>query len=400
LVSMAKLMSVSTPRPLRVAVVLDAVSPWHVGGRETRLQQLIDHLPPGEVDLTIVTMKWWVTPPDGPVSYWAVCRNDGMYATGRRSIAQSLKWACGTAKLVTRHFDVIDADQMPLLHIPFVRLAAWLRRTPLVITWHEWWGLATWREYMGTTGLISAVVERVARRLPRYNIVTSQQLADKITATGVSSRKQVVVPNAVDRAALAQVTASADAPDIVYVGRFVKQKRPDVVVAAVAELVRRGRHVRVTMVGHGPMGPDIDAAIAEAGLSEVITRIDRIDDPQELWGLMKGAAVVLAPSDREGFGLVAAESLAMGTPVVTSTHRDNAAALLVSDGVTGSCCGVDDIDGYATACEKWLDQPRNSAAISEAFWAAHRELDWAESSKRWLEVLRATAERRPVPPLT
>jgi len=163
---------------------------------------------------------------------------------------------------------------------------------------------------------------------------------------------------------------------------------------------RRGRHVRVTMVGHGPMGPDIDAAIAEAGLSEVITRIDRIDDPQELWGLMKGAAVVLAPSDREGFGLVAAESLAMGTPVVTSTHRDNAAALLVSDGVTGSCCGVDDIDGYATACEKWLDQPRNSAAISEAFWAAHRELDWAESSKRWLEVLRATAERRPVPPLT
>ena len=397
---MAKLSCMTSKHPLRVAVVLDAVSPWHMGGRETRLQQLIDHLPPGEVDLTIVTMKWWSTAPVGPVSYWAVCRNDGMYATGRRSITQSLTWAVGTAKLATRRFDVIDADQMPLLHIPFVRLAAWLRRTPLVITWHEWWGLATWRDYMGTTGLISAVVERVARRLPRYNIVTSQQLADKITATGVPSRKQVVVPNAVDRAALAQVTASSGAPDILYVGRLVRQKRPDVVVATVAELVRRGRHPRVTMVGHGPMGAEIDAAIATAGLSDVITRIDRIDDAQELWGLMKGATVVLAPSDREGFGLVAAESLAMGTPVVTSTHRDNAAALLISDGVTGSLCGVDDIAGVASAVEYWLEQPRDPSAISGVFWTAHRELDWVESSKRWLEVLRATAERRPVPPLS
>lgn len=389
----------SKRHPLRVAVVLDAVSPWHVGGRETRLQQLMDHLPPGEVDLTIVTMKWWSETPAGPPTYWAVCPNDGMYATGRRSISQSLKWAVGTAKLVTRRFDVIDADQMPLLHLPVVRLAAWLRRTPLVITWHEWWGVATWREYMGTTGLLSAVVERLARRLPRYNIVTSSQLADKITATGVSARHQVVVPNAVDRAALATVTAPADAPDIVYVGRFVKQKRPDVVVATVAELVRRGRHPRVTMVGHGPMEAEITAAISAAGLENIITRRDRIDDPQELWGLMKGAAVVLAPSDREGFGLVAAESLAMGTPVVTSNHRDNAAALLIDEGVTGSVCAVDDIAGFASAVETWWDRHDESSRISNEFWASHPELDWAQSSRRWLEVLRATAERRPVPPL-
>jgi len=386
----------TSPPPLRVAVVLDAVSPWHVGGRETRLQQLIDHLPEGQVELTIVTMKWWDREPQGPITYWAVCRNDGMYATGRRSITQALKWAFGTAKLVTRRFDVIDADQMPLLHLPIVRLAAWLRRTPMVITWHEWWGLATWREYMGSTGLVSAVVERLARRLPRYNIVTSQQLADKITATGVSARRQVVVPNAVDRAALAHVTASPHAPDILYVGRFVRQKRPEVVVATVAELVRRGRRPRVTMVGHGPLGDEIDRAIAQAGLRDVITRIDHIGDAQELWGLMKGAGVVLAPSDREGFGLVAAESLAMGTPVVTSTHRDNAIGRLVNDGITGSRCRVDDIDAYASACELWLDRPRGGSAISDALWAAHPELDWAESSRRWVEVLRATAERRPV----
>jgi glycosyltransferase involved in cell wall biosynthesis len=150
------------------------------------------------------------------------------------------------------------------------------------------------------------------------------------------------------------------------------------------------------MVGRGPLESDIDAQIAGAGLHKYITRIDRIDDSAHLWALMKGAGVVLAPSDREGFGLVAAESLALGTPVVTSTHRDNAAALLVTPSVTGSIVAVDDIEGFATEVARWLDAPGDAAAISEYFWAQHPECDWAVSARRWLEVLRATAERRTV----
>jgi glycosyltransferase involved in cell wall biosynthesis len=50
---------------------------------------------------------------------------------------------------------------------------------------------------------------------------------------------------------------------------------------------------------------------------------------------MKGASVLAFPSHREGFGMVALEALACGTPVVTSDHADNFARSLVIEGVNG-----------------------------------------------------------------
>ena len=40
-----------------------------------------------------------------------------------------------------RHrFDVVEADAIPFLPLGPVRLVCWLRRRPMVTTWHEFWG--------------------------------------------------------------------------------------------------------------------------------------------------------------------------------------------------------------------------------------------------------------------
>lgn len=53
---------------------------------------------------------------------------------------------------------------------------------------------------------------------------------------------------------------------------------------------------------------------------------------------MKSARMLVLPSIREGFGLVAIEANACGIPVVTTSHPENAARDLIRDGHNGLLC--------------------------------------------------------------
>lgn len=61
----------------------------------------------------------------------------------------------------------------------------------------------------------------------------------------------------------------------------------------------------------------------------------------------RNADALLFPSRLEGFGLVAAEAMACGLPVVAS--RSSALSELIEDGVTGRLCTPGDVAGFADA---------------------------------------------------
>ncbi|MFC7574277.1 glycosyltransferase [Klenkia terrae] len=68
----------------------------------------------------------------------------------------------------------------------------------------------------------------------------------------------------------------------------------------------------------------------------------------------ENAAVVLAPSLAEGFGLPAAEALDLGTPLVTSTD----AALVEVSGDRAEHLDAADVHGWAAAALAHLGRPR------------------------------------------
>ena len=103
---------------------------------------------------------------------------------------------------------------------------------------------------------------------------------------------------------------------LVTATRLSKEKRPDLAVAAVAELVRRRRRVRLVVAGDGPLRGRLEHAAR--GLPVVFA--GHVAGRDRVARLLSAADVVLAPGPVETFGLAALEALACGTPVVVSRH--------------------------------------------------------------------------------
>jgi D-inositol-3-phosphate glycosyltransferase len=143
----------------------------------------------------------------------------------------------------------------------------------------------------------------------------------------------------------AQLGVDQDAKVILFVGRIQPLKAPDVLIRAVAEMIRRdpARRPRLQLILIGsPSGPDAEWSATLTPLARDLGVDDltllRPHSPRaELFRWYCAADVVGVPSHNESFGLVALEAQACGRPVVATdvgglrhAVRDQATGLLVA----------------------------------------------------------------------
>lgn len=106
-----------------------------------------------------------------------------------------------------------------------------------------------------------------------------------------------------------------------------------------------------------------------AGLDELnrppnMHDIGRLHDDAAVVAAMHAADALLFPSRSEGFGLVAAEAMACGIPVIST--RGSSLIEVVKDGVTGFLCPQDDVNEYVAAIRKLAADEALYACIATA----------------------------------
>jgi D-inositol-3-phosphate glycosyltransferase len=173
-----------------------------------------------------------------------------------------------------------------------------------------------------------------------------------------------------------QLGLKADEPVVLYVGRFAPLKGVDRLLEAVACLVRGRGVFRLMIVGgdgeHTPASRELKRLSRHFGIADSVKFAGRVD--QESLPLYYSAADVVAlPSHYESFGLVALESLACGTPVVTTPV--GAMESIIRQGETGWVVHDASPPILATAIEALL--PRAKAVSVDAIRAS--VLDWSWS---------------------
>ena len=242
--------------------------------------------------------------------------------------------------------DVVHAHVTLPAGFAAVLAGRWTRR-PVVITEHR--------------GPFSALMEtprdrfkvRFALKHADAVIAVSRALAGEMTAQGVG-RHIEIVPNLVDvlRFRFSPTTRRPGEPYRLLFAGILRDhnKNLPVLLHALAKLSVNGDAHRLTIVGDGELRKECEQLASELGIAAKCRFLGAVS-PDELAREMVNCDLFVLPSRAETFGIVAAEAMAVGRPVV-ATRCGGPEDILTPE--TGLLVPVDDpvalADAIARVC--------------------------------------------------
>jgi glycosyltransferase involved in cell wall biosynthesis len=200
--------------------------------------------------------------------------------------------------------------------------------------------------------------------------VISSPLVSRVERLGVGADRITVLPMPVSAERFAPPIHEVRHPGrLLFVGRLIERKGAEYAVRAVAELRRRGRAVRLTIIGDGPERTKLVALVAELGIGDVVDLAgalphDAIADHYRTASMLLMPAVTDWKGEQEGFGMVLVEAMASDLPIVAT--RSGGIPDVVTDGQTGLLVPERDPAALAGAAARLLDDPAFATRLAEA----------------------------------
>jgi len=130
-------------------------------------------------------------------------------------------------------------------------------------------------------------------------------------------------------------------------------KNPQTIIQACGLLAKRSVPFKLLVAGDGAMLSDLQELAVNLGVADRIHWLGYCADPAPLF---QASDIFVLASTGEAFGLVLAEAMACGVPVVGS--RSGAIPEIVEDGVTGLLATPRDEVSFADAIEKLARDPK------------------------------------------
>jgi glycosyltransferase involved in cell wall biosynthesis len=190
---------------------------------------------------------------------------------------------------------------------------------PVIITEHAPWN--PWLVQYPRVRIKALAAAEYASRI----IAVSRSLAKDIESFGVPVSKIAVIPNVIDESSfnLEGSKTSHDPGRLVFVGIVRRVKGLDVLLEALRILRDNGQVINLRIIGESfyeSYARDLDEVqrlVVRLGLSGSVTFLGGMSAPEVAREIRQSAALVL-PSRRETFGVVLAEALACGRPVIAT----------------------------------------------------------------------------------
>lgn len=262
-------------------------------------------------------------------------------------LALSFAWRQGAMRRALGHaFDVLKPDAVMMLSLSEkLLLTAHAATAGARVLWIEHDRIGRWL----TANPWLPSLRNAATHAT--TVAVSEHSAHLYRSLGWPRDSLVAIPDGIDTARIG-APRSAYAPDgrlrVGCIARLTRDKGVDVLVDAIAELP----DVELTIVGRGRDARDVERAIARSGAAD---RIDLWETVADIGDFERRIDLLVLPSrEHDPFGMVAAEAMLVGTPVIVT-----------------DMCGI---SGYLTSgTDAMVVPPNDSRALGQAI--SHLFLD-------------------------
>jgi glycosyltransferase involved in cell wall biosynthesis len=273
----------------------------------------------------------------------------------------------GVKRIGSACLDAVVGDGLCTPHLGriFERLAGGPTRILLV---HH---LSSWEVEGEPRDAMRALEKRVVRASDRV-VVTGHATAARLRDDHPGRSIAVVIPGGDRLSRRPRGTGNGATIELLFVGSIIPRKRLDLLLDAVERI--SDPRLALTVVGDWGRDPEhartTAARIAASPTLRARTRAVGTIDDEELARCMARADALVLPSTLEGYGIVLAEALHAGLPVIATRASVGAAGL--DEGVATV---FDDTAGLIRAVRLLLDAPpscsskrRTSRAVPFARW--------------------------------
>lgn len=373
---------------MRIAFVYDAVYPWIKGGAEKRIYETGKILAKDGNDVHLYGIKWWegedVITYEG-MTLHGVCDKMELYVRGKRSVKEALIFSAKLFfPLKKEKYDIIDVSVFPYFSCFTAKIVSYSKKTPVVFTWHEFWG-DYWYEYMGRKGFLGKIIEKSVYYISSRNVAVSEMTAGYLQHQGRKKKDIEIINNGIDTGFIEKVPPSAEKYHVIFAGRLIREKHVDMLLQAVRIVKKEVPDIRACIIGEGPEEQNLKDCSNSLGLGNEVD-FKGFLDYSEVISLMKSSGIFVLPSSREGFGIVVVEAFACGCPVITVNKINNSARYLVDEN-----CGFvteSDPEDIARAILGFLNNEKLYIQMSENAVIKSGEYNWENIAQKSIRLYR------------
>jgi D-inositol-3-phosphate glycosyltransferase len=231
---------------------------------------------------------------------------------------------------------------------------------------------------------------------------TAAEAASLVSLYDACQDRVFVVPPGVDlttykvnggkNAARKKLNIGQDKLMLAFVGRIQPHKGPEVLIRAVAEMLRHSPELRSRLKtviiggasGNGSQEPErLKSLTVFLGVSDVIEFLPPVAH-EELSDWYRASDLVCVPSYSESFGLVALEAQACGTPVVATAVGGLRTA--VADGISGSLVDGHNPRAWSAVISRLLMEPERRLILGMGAVEHASHFGWDTTARGMLDV--------------
>jgi len=376
-----------------------------VGGGEIRAVEIFRRWPEWKID--IETLETW---PATSLRYAASyivhelklpLKRGGALADAINAITWILKGLAPLTKFrrMGKQFNVVIASTSNISDVALAWLSSRLLSSPFIVVFQVTCynpSLSTTYKMMRGEGnrivasifrSLGAVLTLKLSRKASGFICLSKPVADILEVAGFPKNKILINGMGVDLKRVKNAEGKEKEHDAIFLGRVEKSKGIADLLAAWQNITKKRARARLIIVGSGSYLSEAEQLASNLGINENVEFTGFVHDEEKYVYLKKSKLLVFPTKAREGWGMVVAEAMACGLPVVC---YDNPALV----NVFGDCKSVlftstGDVDELSSNILKMLENEKMLKEYSELSKECSKNYDWDVVAKRELEIIKS-----------